>query len=73
MGLHDVNIIFFASLLLYLELLQFKIYLFSNIPLHQITMLNIAKWPRKIPKPSIESHIQYKDKQKSFKGRMKFF
>ena len=43
MGLHDVNIIFFASLLLYLELLQFKIYLFSNIPLHQITMLNIEK------------------------------
>ena len=39
---NDVNNIFFASLLLYLELLQFKVDLFSNIPFHKIEMLNIA-------------------------------
>lgn len=48
---------FFASLLLYLELLQFKVDLFSNIPFHEIEMLNIAKWPRNLPKPNVESHI----------------
>lgn len=48
---------FFASLLLYLELLQFKVDLFSNIPFHEIEMLNIAKWPRNLPKLNVESHI----------------
>ena len=48
---------FFASLSLYLELVQFKVDLFSNIPFHEIEMLNIAKWPRNLPKPNVESHI----------------
>ena len=69
---NDVNNIFFASLLLYLELLQFKVDLFSNIPFHEIEMLNIAKWPRKLPKLNVESHVQYRDKQKSFKRRTNF-
>ena len=48
---------FFASLSLYLELVQFKVDLFSNIPFHEIEMLNIAKWPRNLSKPNVESHI----------------
>ena len=48
---------FFASLILYSQLLQFKVDLFSNIPFHEIEMLNIAKWPRNLPKPNVESHI----------------
>ena len=40
---NDVNNIFFASLILYSQLLQFKVDLFSNIPFHEIEMLNIAK------------------------------
>ena len=48
---------FFASLSLYLELVQFKVDLFYNIPFHEIEMLNIAKWPRNLPKPNVESHI----------------
>ena len=43
MGKNDVNNIFFASLILYSQLLQFKVDLFSNIPFHKIEMLNIAK------------------------------
>ena len=34
---------FFSSLILYSQLLQFKVDLFSNIPFHEIEMLNIAK------------------------------
>ena len=63
---------FFASLILYSQLLQFKVDLFSNIPFHEIEMLNIAKWPRKLPKLNVESHVQYRDKQKSFKRRTNF-
>ena len=56
---------FFASLILYSQLLQFKVDLFSNIPFHKIEMLNIAKWERKLPKLNVESHVQYRDKKVS--------
>ena len=43
------------------------------IPFHKIEMLNIAKWPRKLPKLNVESHVQYRDKQKNSNGELIFF
>ena len=58
MGSQDVNIIFFASLLLYVKVLQFKLHLFYEIDFIEIKKLNIAKGSRKIPKSNLKCHIQ---------------
>ena len=51
-------IYFFASLLLYVKVLQFKLHLFYEIHFIEIKKLNIAKGSRKIPKSNLKCHIQ---------------